>query len=137
MTSLFKFAFFLVVLCVGPVWGRNGCRQCVGFQRITFGDFTDVLTATAFFRSSLGGCATGNQYDLLASVGNSCSSSNNCKNWEFKVEIWRYCGNGGNGSRAQGHHCIDKVCALYDTLSVSCTKSVDCNTKCYCDVCQC
>lgn len=119
------------------VLARNGCRQCIGFQRITFPDFTDVLTATNFFRSSLGGCATGNQYDLLVSAGNDCDSSGNCKNWEFKVQIWRYCSNGGDVSYPKGHHCIDKVCSLYDTLSLSCVKSVKCYSKCYCDQCAC
>lgn len=132
----------LNILCVigwllaGFTVGRNGCRQCGGKQSIYFTRAAAPLEAYAFFQSSLGRCATGNQYQVDVIVPDDCDSLL-CKSYVFYLKIWRYCGNGGTVDLKRTDHCIAGLCAATDDLNLSCRNSVDCKGTCNCAQCGC
>lgn len=150
-----KSALILITVLVGLVAGRNGCRQCLGMQRVIFDHHISEQQATDFFRKSLGECATGNDYQITAVLSNWCQypcleqikESNRtlcktfgttvCTTWGFQIKVWRFCGNGSRAIWSKGRHCIDGLCATNDDLGLSCTQSVECRGTCHCNLCGC
>lgn len=131
-------------LLAGLTAGKNGCRQCTGHKILTFKLFVSQDVATEFLGHTFDGCNTGGQWlisDTIPGGDNpaTCSSEGTfaCREWKFKLQIWRYCGNGGGVQHTKGKFCIGPLCSLTDTLILTCTKSVECGTKCDCNKCGC
>lgn len=99
------------------------CRQCLGKQVITFNKSVNKQQAIDFFKSSLGDCATGNEYDILGVTQNN-------KTWTIQLKIWRYCGTGGSNFVGKGAHCINDVCVSQDYRVLTCWKTVNCHDEC-------
>lgn len=140
MLPFLKALTILIFFFLEQATSLKSCRQCSGAERITFNTYVSYDQSLAFFRTSLGGCATGNDYLVLVSYFSDCMSHTGpplCKYWVYVVKIWRYCGNGGRVSLDKGIHCSDNLCAIYDNLSLSCTKSVECRGECTCAQCGC
>lgn len=145
----------LVSLLVTLTLGKNGCRQCIGSQQIGFDYFNTRENALAFFRASLGNCATGSDYEIQSVEPSVCLrecasgsggaqlsecteyKDTKCRAWLFKVKVWRYCGNGPSVSLKKGKYCIGSKCVTGDTLELQCKNSVDCMAACNCKKCGC
>lgn len=88
--------------------------------------FTRSVTdaeAGAFFKNSIGGCATGNEYNALSVslLGNT---------WTVELKIWRYCGHDKSNYVNKGAHCFGNVCSSVDYRVLTCTKVVTCDGDC-------
>lgn len=134
---------------------KNGCRQCTGFKTISFGVYTSQSAAFAYFRASLGNCATGDDYQLIRVETVDCIrhcdnaaveghhtfcgrySDYSCKHWTFILKAWRYCGNGPSVNFSVDNNCIGSKCALSESLSLVCSRSVECKGTCDCGLCGC
>lgn len=141
----FKLLVFLVLLFALLIFGKNGCRQCHGWQTISFTKGLNKEQATKFFRTSIEKCATGTQYEITLVSNDYCGSCSPscleeqkvCLVWRFYLQVWRYCGNGYRAEVIKEGFCNNGFCAANDFLSLVCTKSVDCIGTCDCKVCGC
>lgn len=121
----FKAGIVLLILCTN-LTGAIYCRQCHGFQTITFVNKVTTAQATNFMKKSLGSCATGGDYAIS-------SITQDGLKFTFGLQIWRYCGTGGSNWVNKKDHCIDKICSVADSRRLTCTKSVKCgySSDCY------
>lgn len=144
--------YILLLLLAGLTTGKNSCRQCIGAQRITFETHISLDLATTFFKRSIGNCATGGELEIHRVEKYDCrapcisempngdcgvSGPSICTEYNFKIRVWRYCGNGGSLVLNKGTHCIDNECARTDDLGLTCYLSVGCKGKCDCKNCKC
>lgn len=147
---LITFHFF-----AGHAMGLNGCRQCTGTKIIIFNNPVSEDQAMEFFKTSLGNCATGDDYDAYRGVAEGCQlpcvrpvvgprttscaqfGPVRCPKWTFTLKMWRYCGNGGSVTLNKSDHCSAGVCAISDNLRLVCTRSVRCLGDCNCAECGC
>lgn len=132
------------LLLVTSVIGSNGCRLCTGDKTLTFDNFVVQDVAQAFLGNSFDGCVTGAEFEVtdVTPGGNniltSCLANGvACKEWKFKLDIYRYCGNGGGVQMTKGRKCVGPVCALSDFLDLKCNRSVRCGSDCDCKNCGC
>lgn len=148
MLNQFKTVLILLSILAGLSVARNGCRQCIGYQKIFFGNYVTYEQALGFFRSSIGACATGNQYIIDSVQKDECMlpcldvvqepnitfcrnfKEEVCRYYTFNIKVWRYCGNGGKALLSKGYHHIDNVYASADDLNMTCYRSVDCVGTC-------
>lgn len=153
MIQLVYWFIFFISLSLDQVSARNGCRQCTGVQRITFKTGLLKSDALKFFNGSFLPCATGNNYQLDGVTGTDCELrcideypglvprcvlyGLFCKVWSINMRVWRYCGNGGSVHLERGSHALKEITSETDTLSLTCTKSVQCQWNCHCDQCGC
>lgn len=105
----------------GLVSGR--CIQCQGKQVITFAGDVNSQQANDFFKSSLGDCATGDDYDILY-------VSTSGRTWTWDLRIWRYCGIGKSYYVDKGPQCFNGVCSTADKRTLKCSKIVYCYSTC-------
>lgn len=129
----------LLLLYMGHVFARNGCRQCTGTHILNFKDYATLVQVEEYLSGTLGKCATGHQYEVNSWTASDCSVTDSqcCKNWDILVRVWRYCGNGGSVFLDQSNVCDGNRCTLYDRLVLTCKQSVDCRSKCDCKACGC
>lgn len=125
--------FSLLAACA---FADNSCRQCSGQILMIFASYLSEAQATQFLKTSLGSCATGNDYVLLKPGSNDCMG-NRCKDWFFSIVAWRYCGNGPKVVIKKDNHGIGDVLAYQDYMTLVCTKSVRCHGDCNCAQCGC
>lgn len=154
MTNIIKILLAFLSIFASLVAANNSCRQCSGYQHITFNNKVTEQQALSFFRSSLGSCATGNDYYLEKVQSSNCYyppatqyvggktdytvyTAPTCLDWTFTVKIWRYCGNGGKVTLRRTQNCISGVCASINNLELVCYKSVQCRGTCNCAECGC
>lgn len=133
MLALSRSILLLVAIFAGLAVSRDGCRQCIGHQKITFGTAATELDATNFFKKSLSGCASNGEMIIKSVTPGDCSTYKGfqvCKSWDFYIFIWRYCGNGGSNFVDKGAHCIDGVCSSTDIRTLTCNRSVECRSDC-------
>lgn len=140
MLNVVKAIFVLVSIFAGLAVSipHNSCRQCFGVYGATFNKAVNQAQALAFLKTSMGDCSTGKEYDFNFSQNTGCqdrSANPACYAWEFKVNLWRYCGNGAVVILDKKNHCIGGLCANTEGLNVQCSKSVECHGNC--NVVQC
>lgn len=136
MFSLYKLACLLfALLAVNAATGKS-CRQCTGDYLLILNDYATEAQARSFIKTSLGGCVTGGEYELIHPGSNDCLRGA-CKVWFFNINAWRYCGNGPTVVLKKDNHGSGGMLALKDYLSLSCTESVVCHGNCNCAECGC
>lgn len=126
--------FFLLSVCLAVT--PKSCRQCDGKYLVIFNSYVSEAQAREFIKTSLGGCATGNEYLLFNPGSNDCLGTT-CKDWFFDMKAWRYCGNGGSVTLKKDNHGIGGLMALKDYMGLTCTRSVECHGNCNCVQCGC
>lgn len=155
MLNVFKALFIFTGLIAIAAAGHNSCRQCKGAQTITLNTRVGNAQALAFFKASIGNCATGGDLEVTSALGSDCEvpcATNRemphttycvlwaprvCRIWTINVKVWRYCGNGGLVNLKKANHCSGGLCASSDNLSLTCWKSVECRGDCNCGSCGC
>lgn len=139
MLNIIKVLVVLVSLFAGSLAGKNSCRQCVGNYNLQFPNYVSRAQATSFMKTSMGSCATGNDYNIVDVGPGDCAGGNKnlCRVWVFNLRVWRYCGNGGSVDLKKTNHGIGSLVASLDELSLTCTQSVECRGSCNCAECGC
>lgn len=150
MLDVFTYISLLLSLLAGVAATKNSCRQCLGQQHLTFDHYVPIQVAEAYWKASIGTCATGGEHEVRASLSTDCIKpciqfvggkcvrwSYECKNWDFTLKIWRYCGNGGSVELRKANHCADSICTTEDHLTLACSPSVECHGNCRCSECGC
>lgn len=141
-----KLLVFLVVIFAEVVFGRFGCRQCHGWDTITFPKGVTKAEATTYFENKIKDCATGNQYEVVRVTNQNCEKCATanclldeqvCPWWRFHIKVWRYCGNGYVVRVLRENACAEGVCSTRDYLSMVCDISVNCGGDCDCKHCGC
>lgn len=141
----------LLLILVGGriVLGRNGCRQCTGYEDFNFEMSINRDTAETFFEKHFTLCATGHDYNIIGTLSDNCdrcygdvtycekSRNRFCKRWIFNVEVWRYCGNGKRAYIDRGAHCSFGQCLTANLVEMLCYHSVECKGDCVCKFCGC
>lgn len=143
----------LLALFSGEAVAKRGCRQCKGTHHAVFTGYAGESEALAFFRNSLGKCATGGDYEILDIVPKSCvdpcpesirrekncvnRGTDMCMEYILYYTVWRFCGNGPSVFINRGNHCSAGLCSSTDILSLTCNLSVGCNEECDCKKCAC
>lgn len=148
--------FGVLALLLNLTSGKNSCRQCTGVMNYEFNNFISVDDALEFLKTSIGDCTTGQILDLTTAhagpadcqyrcrpgeTGPQClepgATIAKCKYWYFNLTVYRYCGNGGSVKLEKGEHCAAGLCAIKESLTLTCTKSVGCVGNCNCAQCGC
>lgn len=155
MLNAFRTVCILIPFFAGLVLSGKSCRQCTGSQTLSFDNYISESQAVAFFKASIGNCATGGDFEIQSTLSSICEISciteqvepkttfcvnrgpQVCKVWTFGVKAWRYCGNGRAVKLNKGKHCIGHLCAASDNLDLNCVQSVNCRGDCDCKKCGC
>lgn len=155
MLNAFRTLCILIPFFAGLALCARSCRQCTGSQTISFDNYITGPQAEAFFKASIGNCATGADFEIQSTLSSVCQTScavkqvdpnrticvtqgpQVCKVWTFDVKAWRYCGNGRSVKLNKGRHCIGSLCAASDNLDLNCVRSVHCRGDCDCNKCGC
>lgn len=112
---------------------KRECRQCVGSQIITFTGPTSEQDAVNFFQSSLGSCASPQEYSTLAPKKSGCTMAGKtevCTTYEYDLRFWRYCGVGTSVNVNGGAHCFNNICSRTDVRTLTCNDQVKCIFVC-------
>lgn len=135
--------------------GANSCRLCTGHQIMVFDHQVGQDAVAAFFKTSIGNCFTGNDYQLELIETQDCLNpclmieqdgnvkkcikygDKICRQWKFILKVWRYCGNGGAVTLHRTNLCSNGLCAPTVNLDLTCNASVQCRSTCNCAQCGC
>lgn len=130
----------LVSFLAGPAFASKSCRNCLGGLYLAFASPVTSDFASSVFAASLGNCATGG-HALTKVDTDTCLTVNGqqaCMNYLFNINVYRYCGNGGQANYNRGTYTYKGVKVATDKLSMTCNLSVKCgSTPCSCSTCAC